>query len=66
MNKWYGYVHENKTFHVKRFFGDYGDILEVHGSPFVIFATEPFSAKNRENALKILKQQWQDLFIDNI
>jgi len=34
MNKWWGYIHENGTLHVKRFFGA-EDIWEAEASPFV-------------------------------
>ena len=50
---WYAYLHVNQTIHVKRYMGDYGDIQEARDSDFVVKVTEPFEAKNRENAIKI-------------
>lgn len=49
--KWYAYVHVNGTLHVKRYFGDYGDIQEAIDSPFVSRGTGPFSADHRGEAV---------------
>ena len=56
--KWYGYVHENHTVHVKRFFGDYGDINETVSSPFTIFVTGPFNASVRDEAIQTVKDRF--------
>jgi len=55
--EWYGYLHINGTLHVKRFFGDYGDIIECKQSDFVLCSAGPFDANSREEALAILKEK---------
>jgi hypothetical protein len=51
--EWYAYIHENGTLHVRRFFGDYGDIEEAEESPFLKEVCGPFEAMTREEALAI-------------
>lgn len=51
---WWGYLHTDESYQVKRYF-DVRDINEALKSPFVVSASEPFLARNREEALKIIK-----------
>jgi hypothetical protein len=51
---WWGYVHKEGTLQAKRYFGA-EDINEAHESPFCIFVHGPFKAKNRDQALDIVK-----------
>lgn len=55
--KWYGYIHINGTLHVKRFFGDLGDVIEARSSDFVEYVFKPFEAPTRKHAIAILKQK---------
>ena len=48
---WWGYLHTNNTVQVKRFF-DYRDIREAQQSDFVVKTTLPFSAANRQDAMR--------------
>lgn len=57
MIQWWGYEHINGSFQVKRFFNDNKDLLEANESPFVKQISNVFYAKNREEALIILKQE---------
>ena len=54
-NLWWGYIHTNKSVHVKRFFSDL-DIEEAHESPFVAEVYGPWECKGREEALKKMKE----------
>lgn len=51
---WWGYRHISGTYQVKRYF-DERDIKDAYMSDFVEQVVRPFSAKNREDALKIIK-----------
>ena len=51
MLKWYAYKHVNGELHLKRYWNDYGDIIEARESPFVAEVTEPFDADTRELAI---------------
>lgn len=51
MNKWWGYIHENGSLHVKRYF-DEEDLKDAEASPFVERVLQPIEAENREQALK--------------
>lgn len=53
---WWGYVHENGTYQVKRFF-DREDLDDAQSSPFVDQVIQPFEALNREDALKKLEER---------
>jgi len=57
MIDWYGYLHFNDTLHVKRYFGDRGDIDEAIESDFVALVKGPFKAESRQEALKILRRE---------
>jgi hypothetical protein len=54
MNKWWGYRHSNRSYQVKRYFGEI-DIIEAKQSSFVEQVYGPFEAENREDALEKLK-----------
>ena len=56
-NKWWGYMHTSGTIQAKRFFS-HKDIAEARESPFVETYYWPFEADNREEALKILSDQF--------
>lgn len=50
---WWGYLHQNGTIQVKRWFGDHKDYTDdCDGNPFVVRVVKPFEAKTREEALK--------------
>lgn len=53
---WWGYVHENGSYQVKRFF-DREDLEDAASSPFVDQVIQPFEALNREDALEKLKER---------
>lgn len=55
--RWWGYVHENGSIQVKRYF-DQQDIDDAIESPFVAKVFHPFEAESREDAIKIV----QDFF----
>jgi len=55
-NPWWGYLHSEGTLQVKRYFGPM-DIQEANESPFCQIVVGPFNAKDREEAIKILKSQ---------
>jgi hypothetical protein len=57
--EWYGYLHVNGTYLLKRYWGDPGDIFEMKESDFVLCSTGPFEAVNREDALEKLKELLQ-------
>lgn len=49
---WWGYLHDNGSVHVKRFF-DQRDLAEARESDFVEAVTGPFKANSREDAMVI-------------
>lgn len=53
---WWGYVHKDGSYHVKRFF-DKEDLKDAEISPFVEQVIQPFDAQDREDALKKLKEK---------
>lgn len=53
---WWGYKHTSGTYQAKRYF-DKRDIEEAYESPFCKQVVQPFTAKNREEALEIIKQK---------
>lgn len=54
---WWGYIHENNSIYIKRYFSD-RDIEEAEESPFVSVIWGPFEADNRENAIEIFKKRF--------
>lgn len=54
-NLWWGYLHTSGTVQVKRYFGPL-DTQEAHESPFCARVFEPFEAKDRTEAIEIIKQ----------
>jgi hypothetical protein len=60
MNKtmWWGYLHQNGTIQVKRWFGDKADYTtDCIGNEFVQHVVEPFSAKTSEEAREIVSNR---------
>jgi len=51
--QWYAYRHVNGGIHLKRFWGDYGDIEEARSSDFVAEVYGPFDATSRLQAEEI-------------
>lgn len=52
---WWGYLHQNGTVQVKRWFGDHKDYTDdCEGNDFVQKVVTPFVAKTREEAEKII------------
>lgn len=52
---WWGYLHQNNTIQVKRWFGDHKDYTEdCEGNDFVQRVVRPFAAPTREAAIEIL------------
>lgn len=56
--EWYAYKHNNGTLHLKRYWGDYGDIMEAKMSPFVRSVTGPFKAHNQHEAHDVMKARF--------
>ena len=55
---WWGYLHQNDTIQVKRWFGDHKDYTEdCDGNDFVQRVVPPFAAASREEAVKILQER---------
>ena len=52
---WWGYKHTSGTFQAKRYFGPL-DTDEARDSPFCEKVVGPFKAKDRDDALKQVKQ----------
>lgn len=55
MIKWWGYLHENGSLQVKRYFGP-EDLSEARESPFVQQVFGPWEVDSREEALEKLKK----------
>lgn len=56
--KWWGYLHQNGTHQLKRWFGDPEDYKgDCQGNPFVIKVVEPFDAATEEEAYEILAKK---------
>lgn len=53
---WWGYKHTSGTYQAKRYF-DRRDIQEAQESDFCEQVVGPFEAKDRDEALSIVKQQ---------
>jgi hypothetical protein len=59
-NMWWGYLHENGSLQLKRWFGDHKDYTEdCIGNPFVIRVVKPFPADTREEAENLLREAIQ-------
>ena len=57
-NMWWGYLHQNGTVQVKRWFGDHKDYTDdCEGNSFVIQVVRPFSADSREQAENHIRAQ---------
>jgi hypothetical protein len=53
--QWWGYLHQNGSLQVKRWFGDHGDYTtDCEGNDFVVRVVPPFTAGSREEAIKII------------
>lgn len=53
---WWGYLHQNGTIQVKRWFGDHKDYTEdCEGNDFVQRVVRPFEAATREDAIETLR-----------
>ncbi len=60
-NMWWGYLHQNGSIQVKRWFGDHKDYIDdCEGNPFVIQVVPPFVADSREEAIGILTNALKD------
>ena len=54
----WGYLHQNGTVQIKRWFGDHEDYTsDCIGNPFVVQVVKPFEAATREEASKILEEK---------
>jgi hypothetical protein len=56
---WWGYLHENGSLQVKRYFGPV-DLSEARESPFVQRVFGPWQVDSREEALKRLEKALED------
>jgi hypothetical protein len=57
-NMWWGYLHQNGTIQVKRWFGDHKDYTsDCIGNPFVEQVVKPFEAATQEEAFHIIQKQ---------
>jgi len=55
---WWGYLHQNGTVQIKRWFGDHKDYTDdCEGNDFVQQVVPPFQAANREQAETILYER---------
>lgn len=55
---WWGYLHQNGTIQVKRWFGDHKDYTDdCEGNDFVQSVVRPFKATTREEAEAIIKER---------
>lgn len=54
--KWWAYLHTNGSIQVKRFF-DRRDLQDASDSPFVRSYTQPFDAKDRDDAIRQAMEQ---------
>lgn len=54
-NKWFGYLHQSGTYQAKRYFEPL-DIKEAEESSFCKKVVGPFDAKNRDEALEMVKK----------
>jgi len=55
---WWGYLHQNGSIQVKRWFGDHKDYTEdCYGNDFVVEVVPPFVADSREEAVEVIRQR---------
>lgn len=55
---WWGYLHQNNTAQLKRWFGDNADwTTDCEGNDFVLRVVPPFSAPTQSAAWVILKNR---------
>ena len=55
---WWGYLHQNNSIQVKRWFGDHKDYGEdCDGNDFVQRVVPPFAAASREEAIKVITER---------
>jgi hypothetical protein len=56
--EWWGYLHQNGSPQLKRWFGDHKDYTEdCEGNDFVLQVVRPFAADSQEEAMSILKSR---------
>lgn len=54
-NMWWGYLHQNGTAQLKRWFGDVQDYTtDCENNPFVLKVVKPFAAASHEEAMEVL------------
>jgi len=54
---WWGYLHQNGSLQIKRWFGDPRDYTEdCEGNDFVVKVVGPFEADSREHAISRIKR----------
>lgn len=56
MNRWWGYVHTNGSFHLKSYW-DSRDIEEANESPFCQIVVGPVFSDSRDRAIAALHQE---------
>jgi hypothetical protein len=55
---WWGYLHQNGSIQVKRWFGDHKDYTDdCDGNDFVQRVVRPFTAATREEAVERVKKE---------
>jgi len=56
--EWWGYLHQNGTPQLKRWFGDHEDYTgDCRNNPMVLKVIPPFEASSREEASEILNKR---------
>ena len=54
---WWGYLHQNGSIQLKRWFGDHKDYTDdCDGNDLIQRVVYPFEAQTREDALEIITQ----------
>ena len=57
-NMWWGYLHQNGTIQLKRWFGDHKDYTDdCIGNDFVQRVVKPFDAPDGDSAMRILEKR---------
>lgn len=52
---WWGYLHQNGSIQIKRWFGDHADYTDdCEGNDFVQQVVRPLAASSREEATRII------------
>jgi len=55
---WWGYLHQDGSVQVKRWFGDHKDYTEdCEGNDFVVQVVKPFGAVDRDEAERIIREK---------